>query len=304
MNKISQLFYLAQWFVRARFFGRKAPLQTVLFITDLCNLRCKHCSIYNIKNPRHRSFDDIVADLRYSYEQGSRFLDIEGGEPTLWREGDKTINDIIRAAHEVGFFSVTITTNAQQDFSWVKVDSLWVSMDGIGKYHEAVRGEGAFTRLEKNIAASGQKHLTVNMVVNTLNHECMEDAIKYAKENPAIGQISLNFHTPYPGTEYLMLPAERKAELIDVIIRYKKEGYPIMNSYSGLKRMKRNALGEIKLGAECFVTNFIYPNGERGLCTGYGTDQCRSCGFCMAGEMSSVFHFCPDTLLSGLSLRM
>lgn len=304
MNKISQFVYLAQWFVRARFFGRKAPLQTVLFITDLCNLRCKHCSIYNIKNPRHRTFDDLVADMRYSYEQGSRFLDIEGGEPTLWREGEKNINDLIMAAHEVGFFSVTITTNAQQDFSWVDVDSLWVSMDGIGKYHEAVRGEGAFAKLEKNIANSGQKHLTVNMVVNTLNHECMEDAIRYAKENPAIGQISLNFHTPYPGTEYLMLPPERKAALIDVIIRYKKEGYPIMNSYSGLKRMKKNALGEMKLGSECFVTNFIYPDGTRGLCTGYGTEQCRKCGFCMAGEMSSVFHFCPDTLLSGLSLRM
>ena len=39
---IKQYFYLAQWFIRARFFGRRAPLQTVLFITDKCNLRCKH----------------------------------------------------------------------------------------------------------------------------------------------------------------------------------------------------------------------------------------------------------------------
>lgn len=26
--------------------------------------------------------------------------------------------------------------------------------------------------------------------------------------------------------------------------------------------------------------------------------------FWMAGEMSSVFHFCPDTILSGFKLRM
>ena len=43
---LSHYLYLAQWFLRARFFGRKAPLQTVLFITDKCNLRCKHCSVY------------------------------------------------------------------------------------------------------------------------------------------------------------------------------------------------------------------------------------------------------------------
>jgi hypothetical protein len=92
--------------------------------------------------------------------------------------------------------------------------------------------------------------------------------------------------------------------LIDKVLAYKKKGYPIMNSRSGLKLMKRNALGEIKLGKECFVTNFIYTDGSRSLCLGYGTEQCRVCGFCMAGEMASVWHFKPDTILAGFQLRM
>ena len=45
-------------------------------------------------------------------------------------------------------------------------------------------------------------------------------------------------------------------------------------------------------------------DGTDGLCSGYGTDLCRNCGFCMAGEMASVFNFCPDTLLAGFKLRM
>ena len=77
-----------------------------------------------------------------------------------------------------------------------------------------------------------------------------------------------------------------------------------MNSRSGLKLMKSNALGKVTLGKECFVTNFIYTDGSRGLCLGYGTEQCRVCGFCMAGEMASVFHFRLDTILSGFKLRM
>ena len=101
-----------------------------------------------------------------------------------------------------------------------------------------------------------------------------------------------------------MLPLEKKAEIIDKVIDYKKKGYPIMNSRSGLKLMKRNALGEIELGKECFVTNFIYTEGTRGLCLGYGTEQCRVCGFCMAGEMASVWQFKPDTILAGFKLRM
>ena len=301
---LKQYFYLAQWFVRARFFGRRAPLQTVLFITDKCNLRCKHCSVYGSAGYHQRTFADIESDMRYAYAQGSRFIDLEGGEPTLWREGERTINDIIDKAREIGFFSITVTTNAQQDFSWIHPHSIWVSMDGVGEYHERIRGNGTFARLEENIAKSGQKHICVNMVVNTLNYESVDAAMEYVRHNDAIEQISINFHTPYPGTEYLALPPEQKAAIIDKVIDYKHRGYPIMNSFSGLKKMKRNALGQISLGEECFVTNFIYPDGSRGLCVGYGTDQCRQCGFCMAGEMASVFHFCPDTLLSGFKLRM
>ena len=309
---LSHYVYLAQWFLRARIFGRRAPLQTVLFITDKCNLRCKHCSVYGSAGYKQRRFDDIVADMRYSYEQGSRFIDLEGGEPTLWREkkdggGSEeyyTINDLIDKALEIGFFSVTVTTNAQQDFSWIRPQSIWVSMDGIGEYHDRIRGEGTFSRLEENIEKSGFKHICVNMVVNALNYESLDAAMEYAKSNPAIEQISINFHTPYPGTEYLMLAPDKKAELIDKVLGYKKKGYPIMNSRSGLKLMKRNALGEIKLGKECFVTNFIYTDGSRSLCLGYNTEQCRVCGFCMAGEMASVFHFRPDTILSGFKLRM
>ena len=306
---IKQLFYLGFWFLRARFFGRTAPLQTVLFITDKCNLRCKHCSVYGSAGYKQRSFEDIVADMRYSYELGSRFIDLEGGEPTLWKEDGRTINDLINKALEIGFFSITVTTNAQQDFSWIHPQSIWVSMDGVCEHHNRVRGEGSFARLEENISKfkiqnSKFKNICVNMVVNALNYESLDAAMEYAKSNPAIEQISINFHTPYPGTEYLMLPTEKKVEIIDKVIAYKKKGYPIMNSLSGLKLMKRNALGEIKLGKECFVTNFIYTDGSRGLCLGYGTEQCRVCGFCMAGEMASVWHFKPDTIFAGFKLRM
>lgn len=304
LQHIKQYIYLAQWFLRARFLGRRAPLQTVLFITDKCNLRCKHCSVYGSAGNKQRSFEDIVADMKYSYELGSRFIDLEGGEPTLWKEEGKTINDLIDKALEIGFFSITVTTNAQQDFSWIRPQSIWVSMDGVGECHNQIRGEGTFARLEKNISQSGKKNICVNMVVNALNYESVDAAMEYVKKNPDIAQISINFHTPYPGTEHLMLPNEKKVEIIDKVLEYKRKGYPIMNSRSGLKLMKRNTLGEIKLGKECFVTNFIYTDGSRSLCLGYGTEQCRVCGFCMAGEMASVWSFRPDTILAGFKLRM
>ncbi|MBP6935263.1 MAG: radical SAM protein [Paludibacteraceae bacterium] len=295
---MKQLFYLPWWFFQARFFGRKRPLQTVLFISDRCNLKCKHCSVYQQTNPHNMTFDQVREHLVYSYQLGSRYVDFEGGEVMLWRDGTRTINDLIDEAKRIGFFSCTITTNAQLPFQNNRADSIWVSLDGIGSYHEAVRGKGTFARLEKNIASCGHKHLSVNMVVNTLNYQSVDETIEYAKNNPAIEMISINFHTPFPDTEYLMIDKQLRNEIIDKVIAYKRRGYPIMNSISGLKKMK-----DMRFKKRCWVTNFIYPDGSRGNCIGENTPICDDCGFCMAGEMASVFAFAPDTIWAGLKLR-
>lgn len=296
---MKKLFYLGWWFFRARIFGRTAPLQTVLFISDICNLRCKHCSVYELKNPHNMTYEQVRDHLQKSYDAGSRFVDFEGGEVTIWKDGDKRINDLIELAREIGFFSCTITTNAQLPFKGCVADSIWVSLDGVNGYHEEVRGKGTFAKLEKNIAECGHRHLSVNMVVNTLNYTVVDETIEYVKNNPAIECISINFHTPFEGTEYLALDMEKRAEIIDRVIGYKKKGYPIMNSVSGLKLMKTN-----KFTRRCWVTDFVYPDGSRGLCIGHGTDTCDKCGFCMSGEMASVFSFRPDTIFAGLKLRV
>ncbi|MDE6493338.1 MAG: radical SAM protein [Bacteroidales bacterium] len=296
---MKKLLYLAFWFFRARFMGRKAPLQTVLFILDRCNLQCKHCSVYQTENQHVMTYEQVRDHLRYSYRLGSRFVDFEGGEVMLWRDGEHDINSLIDLARQIGFFSATVTTNAQLPFSSCRADSIWVSLDGVGGFHEQIRGEGTFARLEKHIATSGHKHLSVNMVVNSLNHTSVEQTIEYAARNPAIESISINFHTPFPGTEYLAPGPEIKNAVIDKVIAFKKKRYPIMNSVSGLKKMKGN-----NFKRRCWVTNFIYADGSRGPCAGYGTEICQACGFCMAGEMASVFAFCPDTILAGMKLRV
>lgn len=293
------MFYLAKWFIGARIFGRQRPLQTVLFISDKCNLRCRHCSVYAKENPNVMTFGEIRRELEYSYGLGSRFVDLEGGEVMIWRDGDKTINDVIDMAREIGFFSVTITTNAQLPFKGIHADSIWVSLDGYGSFHEEIRGKGTFARLEKNIAECGHKHLSVNMVVNKYNWTSVEKTIMYVKENPAIESISINFYTPFPDAENMMITAGQRADVIDMAIRMKKAGYPIMNSVSGLKLMKHN-----NFKRRCWVTNFVYADHTHAGCAGEKLGICDDCGLCMAGEMNAVFNFRPDTVLAGLKLRV
>ncbi len=297
---LKQLFYLPWWFFRARVLGQKRPLQTVLFVSNICNLRCKHCAESGHAGGISRTYEELAGEMEYAYGLGSRFIDFEGGEPTIWRDGDYNLNDLMALAKKIGFYSCTVTTNAQLPIDWLHADSIWVSLDGVGKYHDMIRGEGAFARLEQHIAESHQPHLSVNMAINRLNAPSVAETIEYAKNNPAIEQISLNFHTPYAGTEHMALPWAERVRLLDTIIDYKRRGYPIMNSVSGLKLMKTNDFPK-----DCWVSNFILADGTRlAECAGKTAGVCDECGFCMAGEMRSVLTLRPDTILAGLKLRL
>ena len=292
--------YLPFWFFKTRILGKKIPLVSVIFITDVCNLKCKHCCIYAQETSITKSYAQVEDDLKYCYKQGARFVDFEGGEPTLWRDGDKNLNDLIDLAKKIGFFSVTITTNAQKDFSDCKADSIWVSMDGYGKFHDEIRGAGSFAKLVENIEKAARPHLSVNMVVNALNYSSVDEVMTFVKNNPKIEKISINFHTPYEGTEYLTLDREKRIEIIDKVISYKRKGYPIMNSISGLKYMKN-----MEFKKYCWISNFVHINGTKtNDCGGTILGLCQQCGFCMAGEMSAVMLLKPDTIFAGLKLRL
>ena len=309
LRAFGRLCYLGQWFFRARFLGRTAPLQTVLFVSDACNLACKHCNILKRdgSGPVSKSYRQITVELEYAYGLGSRFVDFSGGEPFIWRdeaEGVRDINDLIRQARAIGFFSATVTTNGQQPLADCAADSLWVSLDGVGEAHDQIRGPGTFRRLLENIEAShksgGHKHLSVNMVINSLNRGSVRDTVEFAAAHPAIKSISLNFHTPFPGTEELLLPPEERRAVVDELILLKRAGLPVMNSVSGLKAMR-----ELNFKARCWISNFIMADGARlEECPGRRAGLCGQCGFCMAGEMASLFAMKPDTILGGLNLRV
>jgi MoaA/NifB/PqqE/SkfB family radical SAM enzyme len=231
---------------------------------------------------------------------GSRFVDFEGGEPTIWHDGEHNINSLIRLAKDIGFFSTTVTTNAFRSFNDSEADSIWVSLDGLGHYHDSIRGKGVFEKLVKNIEESGHPDLSVNMVVNALNYDSVDETIEFVKNSLHIKAISINFHTPYEGTEDMFLDWDIRCQVIDKVISYKKKGYPIINSVSGLKLMKHNNFKK-----QCWVSNFILADGTRLTeCSGKTAGICDKCGLCMAGEMRSVMTLKPDTIFAGMKLRM
>ncbi len=297
---MKQFFYLSFWYLTSVIFKKRKPLQSVIFITDECNLACKHCCVYQTENNHIKSYESVKNNLVTAYKKGARFVDFEGGEPMIWRDGNKDINDLIALAKEIGFFSTTITTNGTLPIDHCHADSVWVSIDGIAETHDAIRGQGSFEQLATQLSEVKRGNISANMVVNALNYHDVERVLEWVKQHPNIQSIALNFHTPFPSTEALKLEKPLRNKVIDTVIAYKKKGHRIQNSVSGLRTMKGKVTPDY-----CWISDFYLPDGTYcDTCEGKNWNLCNECGFCMAGEMKSLVTLKPDTIISGLKLRI
>ena len=290
MKALLQLMYLGWWFFRARFLGRRKPLQSVVFVTNGCNSTCRHCtSCTKPEGIYSKPFADIEHDFDYCYAQGARMLDIEGLHLLHWQDGAHSLSDIFLLAKQKGFYSISTMIPAADYEAWrqlhVEVDVLWVSIMGL-----------------QDCAQLGQlNNASLYMVVNNQNHQELPDVLSFMQQHPGIQQIAFNFHTPFPGSEQLALSQQQRQEVITQLIACKRQGHRIMNTVSGLKNMLT-----LRFTRRCWICNFIYCDGRRSpQCIDQANSHlCQQCGFSMAGEMNAVFACKPDTILTGIGIRL
>jgi len=313
MAKLKALPYYMWWFFQCRILGRRKPLQSVVFITDRCNLNCKHCSIVREgRNSRSKSLAQVVDDLQYSYNQGSRIVDFQGGEPSLWtdssdeakvaNEGEVAdINSLIRIAGDMGFFSTTVTTNAQAPII-AESSLIWTSIDGDKKYHDSQRGEGAFEKSMKNIRESTHPRLNANMCITSENWQDFEKVAQIVADTPQLKKMAFSFFTPLDGSRGLVPTPKQRNAVIDKAVALKKSGFPLMNSLPAIELL-RDPENYIH-NTQCWITNFIMSDGTRlPGCQGMGTDACKECGFGMAAEMYLLWRLSPKMIKGALAAR-
>lgn len=97
----------------------KRGLFPAIQMTSVCNKRCRVClrppeeKSYTIT---HDTFSKYIDDLRMlSSCREIKYQFLTGGEPTLWRDGDVDIVDILAVCHELGFLGlITMPTNGQR----------------------------------------------------------------------------------------------------------------------------------------------------------------------------------------------
>lgn len=159
--------------------GLSAPLKISLNITEKCNLRCKHCLTdagnFNPNELTTAEFFRIIDQMRMA---GSFFMTIGGGEPLL--------RDDLFKVMEYGrknFIAVSLVTNGTlitkeiaQRLNELDLDTISVSVDGLEKNHEFIRGKGTFLKTIKGLKILRKYCKTAKLAIRfTLNNKNLDE---------------------------------------------------------------------------------------------------------------------------------
>lgn len=96
------------------------------------------------------SYATAKGKMMEMYKKGARVCYFEGGEPTLWKDKDKDLNDLINLAKEIGYFTIGYTTNGT-NVIFEQSDVISVSLDGPEDIHDKIRTKGVFNTLMNNL---------------------------------------------------------------------------------------------------------------------------------------------------------
>ena len=298
IKKINYFIYAISYIVKTKIFFQQLPFIGGLVINEKCNLNCKQCNLKNRKNIPDLTYNEIKKELQTFYDMGIRNVFIEGGEPFLWKDKDKNLDDLVYLARNIGFHFVTIYTNGTFPIK-ISTDSVFVSIDGLKETNNELRGSGRniYDLIMNNIKESNHFNIIVNFTINTKNENEIEEFCNEISKIKQIKGIFFNFHTPYYGYDELFLELDKKKDIIKRIISLKKQGYKILNSSACLKGVyKDNWKRPSKL-------SYVYANKKLyQCCRAIGNDiACKNCGYLGNPEIIYILKLNPTTILSALN---
>jgi len=284
---LRELSHYTSYFVSTRFLGRRRPLVGGINITSECDLKCRHCPYSSPDYPAESLTREQIEKIVEGFlSDDIHILFLQGGEPSLWRDGGYTFDDLVHDMKE-RFFRVACVTNATRPIT-APADLVWVSVDGPPRVHDEVRGTGSYAKMERNVRGSENPNLYANITLSRINVDSLEEAVENIVDNmPQFRGISFNFQIPYPGVEGMSLDYAERSHAAARILGLKDRGYPILNSAAGLETMLRPGWNKthwlIRLG---------HPDGT--VVDGCGVREidpsvCEYCGYGVMAEAQAIY---------------
>ena len=153
-----------------------------IYLTNNCNLRCKHCFMYAENCLENElSYEEIINLLNESKNGGCSKVIFTGGEVTL----KENFIDILIHAHDLGLYVQVLTNGILWNESMIKetsnyIDEIQVSVDGFNEEtNAAIRGKGTYEKAIDTIAKFSYENKSFVSLITTP----LYDFIEQYKEN-------------------------------------------------------------------------------------------------------------------------
>jgi MoaA/NifB/PqqE/SkfB family radical SAM enzyme/ubiquinone/menaquinone biosynthesis C-methylase UbiE len=181
---------------------QNAHLKELWFhITDTCNLACRHC-LFAASPKKQTTLDQevLLSTIEEGALLGCRLFYFTGGEPFVYPDFPLILAHVLQqdpTAHAVVLTNGMLLKKhlkALQQLDMERVH-LQVSLDGLEKEHDRLRGLGSFSVLAENLAAVRKQNigLTISVAVNQANADQLPDIARQAATMGANG-LHLMFH--------------------------------------------------------------------------------------------------------------
>ena len=278
--------------------GVRTPLFCGHKLTYNCNLKCKMCPFWK-RSTSDLSLEKEKTILKRIYDSGVCGIAFEGGEPLL----RKDLVEILSYARSLPLQTSFITNGTLLES---KIDELskyinggiYVSIDGIEKTHDEIRGvNGCFKKAIKGISAASKKvPVAINTTIMAENIHEIEDLVKLAKELDV--KISVAVAHDYCNAKVFAPASQEISKVAGKLVELKKKGYPLINSISYFKVLAKkkkwvckpwstiNVSPEGYLVLPCYVRNkyattiSIFKNSIKTAISGFDWKETRKCQIC------------------------
>jgi MoaA/NifB/PqqE/SkfB family radical SAM enzyme/SAM-dependent methyltransferase len=168
-------------------------------ITDTCNLSCRHC-LFGASPAKTRTLAPELLDsaVQQALVLGCRLFSFTGGEPFLYPDFLPFLRKLLLENREV---HAAVLTNGMlldkylEELSTLDRLHLQVSLDGLEKSHDRLRGSGSYRKLMKNLMSMKAAGIpfTLSVAISSENIEDLPQLVDLAAEVGA-ASIHLLYH--------------------------------------------------------------------------------------------------------------
>lgn len=173
---------------------------------DICNSHCVMCNIWKQEKKYEITPEDVEKILKDPFFKDIQSIGVTGGEPTLREDLPQIFEAIFKALPDIKGAS-TITNCIEADTVIERIEkvievcdkykkpfSVMVSLDGVGKVHERVRGtKGNFDSAMKvyNHFKSRNIEIVTGSTISKVNVWDVDELLDFLKENSIYGRFRI-----------------------------------------------------------------------------------------------------------------